>query len=71
MLVWTHEVDPFSFLVISITTLFLVKFLYLLFRIHAGIDEMDLFFNIDLNDFLDVSYIITHKHRSHMTRHAR
>ena len=24
-------------------------------RIHAGIDEMDVFFNIDLNNFLDVS----------------
>ena len=23
-------------------------------RVHAGIDEMDLFFNIDMNDFLDV-----------------
>lgn len=25
-------------------------------RIHAGIDEMDVFFNIDLNNFLDVSW---------------
>ena len=23
-------------------------------RLHAGIDEMDVFFNIDLNNFLDV-----------------
>lgn len=26
-----------------------------LYRTHAGIDEMDIFFNIDLNNFLDVS----------------
>ena len=30
-------------------------------RIHAGIDEMDLFFNIDLNGFLNVSIFMSMK----------
>ena len=28
---------------------------FFVLRVHAGIDEMDVFFNIDLNNFLDVS----------------
>ena len=30
---------------------------YIYPRIHAGIDEMDVFINIDLNTFLDVRYV--------------
>ena len=37
---------------------------YVYFRVHAGIDEMDVFINIDLNTFLDVStyMYIVHVH---------
>ena len=28
-------------------------------RIHGGIDEMDIFINIDLNTFLDVSFCLS------------
>ena len=33
---------------------------FFVLRIHAGIDEMDVFFNIDLNNFLDVSSYMCH-----------
>lgn len=29
--------------------------MFIFYRVHAGIDEMDAFINIDLNTFLDVS----------------
>ena len=32
-----------------------MKDAFTLFRVHAAIDEMDIFINIDLNAFLDVS----------------
>ena len=38
--------------------LIVFTYMYQLYRTHAGIDEMDIFFNIDLNNFLDVSIYI-------------
>ena len=37
---------------------FTYMYMYQLYRTHAGIDEMDIFFNIDLNNFLDVSTVL-------------
>lgn len=43
-----------------------VCYMYIYPRVHAGIDEMDIFINIDLNTFLDVRHV----HHVHTTSYS-